>query len=270
MRFFFYSILILALGSCDFSPDISYEETKADTNQVTASEAARNAHTSENSLDWQGFYAGNIPCVDCEAIKMTVRLRKNSTYTGSSIYLGKNPKPLPANGTFVWSDDGNSIILSGDAGGTREYRVVEGGLILSNNQGQKLEGKLKNRYILTKADAQTEIENWHWTLTEINGRKIQESEKKSVPYFRLNSFEKEVTGSFGCNRFFGTYFIGDRDSISFSKLGSTRMACLDMTLENQLKAFMNKVEFYTLVNDTTLVLSSNIAKNIAVFTRKRS
>ena len=36
------------------------------------------AHSAQNSLDYDGIYRGTIPCADCEGIKATVYLMRNS------------------------------------------------------------------------------------------------------------------------------------------------------------------------------------------------
>ncbi|MBD2756852.1 META domain-containing protein [Spirosoma sp. BT704] len=45
----------------------------------------------------------------------------------------------------------------------------------------------------------------------------------------------KVVGSTGCNRLFGTYTLSGDEKIKFNGIGSTKMACPDMSGEN---AFM--------------------------------
>lgn len=265
IRFLWVASFMLFIAACNSKADKASEK-KSEADSTRASTTAPDGATSQNSLDWSGFYAGNLPCADCEGIKTTVRLKKNNTYTGSSIYLGKNATPLVSNGTFEWTDNGSSVILSGNAGGKREYRVVEGGLILKSSQGKKMEGAERNKYILTKANAETPIENKRWVLTSLNGEDIAYNPNEPSAHFILNSLENRASGSLGCNRFFGNYTVAKGDSLSFSKLGTTMMACADMRIEDQMKKILERVSSYALLNDTTLRFDAGKERGIAVFT----
>ena len=67
----------------------------------------------------------------------------------------------------------------------------------------------------------TFIERNDWVLIQINGR-LLESEPQATVKFDLQKMS--VSGFTGCNSFFGS-FNSSADSISFSRLGMTRMAC---------------------------------------------
>lgn len=252
------------LTACTSSPT---DETTQTTSAPDSATWARvpDSHTSRNSLDWTGFYAGNLPCADCEGIKTTIRLNANNTYTGTSEYLGKNATPFPSNGVFEWTEDGNHVILSGNAGGNRTYQVVEGGLILVNNQGKELKGTDAHRYILAKANAGTKIENRRWVLSTFKGKPLATDAKKQAPYFMMNSLEKRISGTFGCNRFFGTYVLSPGDSLQLSKLGVTMMACPDMELEDALQAVFPHAEHYRLKGDSLLILDAPGKESFAEF-----
>ena len=75
----------------------------------------------------------------------------------------------------------------------------------------------------------------------------------------------EVTGSGGCNRYFGSYKITNTNSISIGPLASTEMACPDiMEQETKYLAAIQKINIIQ-VTENKLQLSSNDGKTILEF-----
>lgn len=69
-------------------------------------------------------------------------------------------------------------------------------------------------------------ENTYWRLVELNGRRITTSPNRPEAHFQLNSRNKRLQGNGGCNIITGGYELnGER--ISFTKIISTKMACLN-------------------------------------------
>jgi putative lipoprotein len=94
------------------------------------------------------------------------------------------------------------------------------------------------------------LENRDWRLVEIAGKEVLTQPGRQAPYFRLVSADGRVVGYGGCNRFFGSYKL-DGDSLSFSALGSTRMACLGETdrLEQTFFAALGSARRFKLSGD---------------------
>jgi heat shock protein HslJ len=65
-----------------------------------------------------------------------------------------------------------------------------------------------------------------WKLVELNGSPV----KASNAYLEFDLARKRMTGHGGCNRMFGGIEISGR-RIAFSAIGTTRMACSDMSVE---------------------------------------
>ena len=68
------------------------------------------------------------------------------------------------------------------------------------------------------------LENTSWRLTRIGDTPASVVDGEREPHLVLNSFEKRVFGSGGCNRFTGTYSV-DGERLTFRPIASTRMAC---------------------------------------------
>jgi heat shock protein HslJ len=70
-----------------------------------------------------------------------------------------------------------------------------------------------------------ELENTHWTLVELNGQPVEADSTANEAYFELESRDKRLQGSSGCNRMSGGYETRG-DALQFSKVAMTRMACV--------------------------------------------
>lgn len=77
--------------------------------------------------------------------------------------------------------------------------------------------------------------------------------------------EDEVTGSGGCNRYFGSYKITNTNNISIEHLASTKMACPDIM--DQETKYLAAIQRITTIQFTEkqLQLSSNDSKTILEF-----
>jgi len=76
--------------------------------------------------------------------------------------------------------------------------------------------------------ADAELVNTYWRLVEVNGSAVElqqvEPETQREPHMVLSIEDSRVHGFAGCNNFFGKYQL-ENDSLTFSALGSTMMAC---------------------------------------------
>ncbi len=103
---------------------------------------------------------------------------------------------------------------------------------------------------VSAASAQTDgLSANHWSLVEMNGEAVSNS-RASVEF---SADRKNVSGSGGCNRFFGGVRVG-RGTMRFSGLGSTRMFC-DGAMEAET-AFLDAVKSVTRyrIRDNVLTL----------------
>lgn len=102
----------------------------------------------------------------------------------------------------------------------------------------------------------------YWKLIELNGKAVQPVEQlKSEPHLVLNASEKKVNGNGGCNSFFGSYELQGDNGITFSKMGSTKMACSNdvMQVEHQLFQAFQMTTKFTLRNDTLFLVKTDMS-----------
>lgn len=104
------------------------------------------AHTSQNSLDWQGTYSGVLPCAGCAGRAIQLSLSNDGMYTLNGRY----------NGSFTWQ--GNTIILFDAVVVPPLYKVGENQLIALDSTGA-----LMDKYILKKSSrCLSKIKNGNW------------------------------------------------------------------------------------------------------------
>jgi heat shock protein HslJ len=121
-----------------------------------------------------------------------------------------------------------------------------------------------------KAKKNQEITEKYWKLIEINGQKVTADNFASKePHFILKTTDKRVNGNGGCNSFFGSYELqANSNRISFSKIGSTKMACIKPTVENEFFNVLETTDNYTVKNDTLQLNKARmapLAKFVAVY-----
>ena len=102
----------------------------------------------------------------------------------------------------------------------------------------------------------------HWKLIELNGKTVQPAEQlQREPHMILNASEKRVNENGGCNSFFGSYELQGGNGITFSQIGSTRMACSNevMQVERQLFQAFEMTNKFTLRNDTLFLTKADMS-----------
>lgn len=134
----------------------------------------------------------------------------------------------------------------------------------SNPNSSEKSEKQESEQSLEKDQAiNSEIEDKKWVLVELVGVPYEVSENDSA-YFSLYPGKNRISGRLGCNNFFGTYKIGEDQGISFSELGTTMMACPDMTTEDRMKNMLSEVDNFAF-EDGVLNLKWGKGKTLASF-----
>lgn len=92
--------------------------------------------------------------------------------------------------------------------------------------------------------------NGTWDVIELDGKAVVPA--VAHQFLVLNTSERTLSGSAGCNRIMGKieYSDAQKQIIKFPGVATTRMACPDMTGENALLAALAKVVRYEAVSQT--------------------
>jgi uncharacterized lipoprotein NlpE involved in copper resistance len=138
-KFIFISVIVL-LAAGFFA---------CETREKTAGAAIDAAHSSRNSIDWQGLYTGIIPAASSPGIRVSLAIGLDGTYELSYQYIDRGSEVFTETGNFKWNDAGSTIILdSPDM--PPYYQVGENTLTLLDLSGNVITGSLADNYILRK------------------------------------------------------------------------------------------------------------------------
>lgn len=99
-------------------------------------------------------YFGVIPCADCTGIETEIDLKSDNTYLVHSIYLGRKstgPGSNEFSETGTWMLHGaDTIHLAGRKNAPSMYIRTDTSLIQLDMEGNRIKGKLADKYILKK------------------------------------------------------------------------------------------------------------------------
>lgn len=256
--------LTVLLSGCGKNKEVKNPQP-APTEVTSDTVVETQSHTAKNSLDYLGLYKGTLPCADCSGIETTIELAEDFSYVMTTKYIGKSEKSIEQKGTFAWNPNGSSITLDGGKKQPGEYFVGENTLRQLDLNGNKIEGKNADLYVLKKLTetqaAKTDasgtklvifnITGIHWKLSELNGKpvKYQNQEKDFFVEFRPDN---NFSAFAGCNKMAGHYELG-KEKIKFLRVMATMMACQDMKAEEQLKTALETCDNYV-ANEKVLQL----------------
>lgn len=93
----------------------------------------------------------------------------------------------------------------------------------------------------SRANASFSDLDGEWNVIEMNGKTLNPAQTKQV--IGIEASSKRLFGNAGCNRIMGQIEYTDKHKniIKFPHIGTTRMACPDMSDENELLATLPKV-----------------------------
>lgn len=266
------SILLICIAIISFTAcNLGKRGNNASAN---GSEVADPAHNSRNSLDWAGVYKGKLPCADCEGIEAEIRLNEDQTYERVMTYLGKGENKFSDNGRFEWDENGGKIRLidaaSADASGNW-FQVGENRLIMLDSEGNRIESNLPpETFTFRKIDMDNIITEKYWKLVELNGKEITFSPEGQIreAHFILKNEDNKVIGNTGCNNMNGSYTLSEENnSIQFTPLVTTRMACIGVDYEADYIDMFQACDHYTVENDTLTLAKGEtpLARFVAVY-----
>lgn len=179
-------------------------------------------HTSQNSLDWQGTYSGNLPCADCEAIETDLTLTEDMNYTLIRNYIAKEPFSDTLKGKFTW--EGNNVKLEdmGKDEGSSLFKVEENQVKYLDMEGQEVTGELASFYIMKKT-GNLNVEDKRWQLVELNGKPIKGTAE--THYIIFHSKDGRLEAKAECNVLLNNYKIKNELQLTIEPGITTMMAC---------------------------------------------
>lgn len=120
---------------------------------------------------------------------------------------------------------------------------------------------LCNSCTLKKSTLTTETESIHdvyWLLVSLEGQNVQAPKDTRTAYIRFEEKENDFTGFTGCNRLNGHYTLTEQQ-LQLSDIGTTRMACADMQMENKMLEVLGRVDSYRIAGDVLTLYAGDQA-----------
>lgn len=103
---------------------------------------------------------------------------------------------------------------------------------------------------------QPKLEDTEWKLVEVIGKPIDEfGEQNKVPSFTFHSADKRMSGNAGCNNMGASYELLEGSKIQISQAFSTKMACPNMELEDQVGQMLSNLDTYIINENGELILT---------------
>lgn len=131
---------IFALTSC------------GNANQKTEEIAVANDSTAVvEEINFFGQYEGTLPAADCEGIKTTLTVNRDSTYSLKSEYIGIKDGTFETSGVYKMPNDSLLELITPSSGEKTYYRILDNEkVMLSDEKGTVNDGELAEYYILSK------------------------------------------------------------------------------------------------------------------------
>ena len=264
-KYFLLLLLIIVMPGCkpDKATDNSAEKSLGIDN--SADKVIPDGHNSRNSLDWAGVYQGTLPCDQCDGIQTSITLLSMGKFARSIQHLGDNIQSKSDQGNIEWNEAGSKITLISESGARQSYQVGENVLYHLDENGNRMEGDLAERYLLIKNKQDPQLENKAWILKEIRGEKVQVIEDQLEAHIAFLGETGHLSGNDSCNNMLGSYKLMDDDQIELGNIATTMMACPDMSIANEFGKVLSQVSQYQ-VEDFILRLKDEDSKTLAVFT----
>ncbi|MDR0982279.1 MAG: META domain-containing protein [Culturomica sp.] len=86
------------------------------------------------------------------------------------------------------------------------------------------------------------IEDFKWVAVEMDGETLDEAKSEDI-FIQFSKADRKISGKASCNRYFGSYELAG-DKLTFSQTGATKMACLDMKLEDTFFDILKNTDNY--------------------------
>lgn len=118
----------------------------------------------------------------------------------------------------------------------------------------------KNTFNMQPPKPDASLTETYWKLIEVMGNPVSPTEaNQREAHMILKNEASKVNGNGGCNTFNGTYELKAPGRISFSKVATTQMACVNMVNEAALYKALETADSYYIKGDTLQLIRARMA-----------
>jgi|GEM_PF-2334989 len=232
VSFLILSLVIIIAGSC------ATTKNKSDVSTPIGD-------TTENSVDWAGTYLGSLTNGKGQFIDLQLELKNDGKFTIISTNPGED-RDLYKESTFKWIRNGRAIELDQliETVNTKFIHVGENKVFLLTGETLNSDQKLADLPQLEKIQLDDKLTEKYWKLVSINERAVTANDFESKePHILFKTTYNFVRGTDGCNGFGGKYKI-QGETIEFSQMISTMMACEGSFVFDQYTRILNEAKTY--------------------------
>lgn len=109
-----------------------------------------------------------------------------------------------------------------------------------------------------------------WDIIEINGTAVVPAPGQAYPYIGFNKTTGRIYGNAGCNRLMGAFDVNaEPGTIDLGQIGTTRMICPDMVLEQNVLNSLAQVEHYVKLGEENIGLCGKSLKHPILILKKK-
>lgn len=113
--------------------------------------------------------------------------------------------------------------------------------------------------------------NGEWNIIEINGSAVVPVQGQELPFIGFDTTTGKVFGYSGCNRMMGSFDVNAKaGTIDLGGLASTRMACADMTTEQNVLSALGQVKGYKKMGKHNIALCNASNRPVLLLAKKAS
>ncbi len=122
-----------------------------------------------------------------------------------------------------------------------------------------------------KEEAPISTLNGEWNIVKIDGKEVSTPSNHETPFIVFDTATGKLYGFSGCNRMMGSF---NKDAqpgvLQLEPVGTTRMACPDMSVEQSVIEALSKVKAFKKEMDNKIVLSGADDKEVIVLEKKKN
>ena len=109
-----------------------------------------------------------------------------------------------------------------------------------------------------------------WNIIEVNGSGVTTPSGQEQPYIGFDTVNGQVFGNSSCNSMMGMFdTAAAAGTIDLSNMGSTRMACPDMALEQEIFTALGKVKTYRLTKSGDIELCDESGTPVVTLKKRK-
>lgn len=110
-----------------------------------------------------------------------------------------------------------------------------------------------------------------WNIIEVNGAAVVPGRDEALPFIGFDTETGKIFGNSGCNRMMGSFDVNAQPgTIDLGNLASTRMACPDMTTEQNVLNALGQVKGYKKAGRHHIALCNASGRPVVVLAKKDS